>query len=350
MDVLLDGRQVEGIVFTGQADGVTALAGTTGTTDTVYIVFGIVGQVVVEDVGHIRNVQTTGSHVGSDQYVQGSLGEVFQDLHPLLLRHVTGQQTDAVTVILQPRMHVFTDMLGVGEDDGFFRPLFFHQGEQQQHLVFVGGVEQLLLNADAGHLLRLYLHMFRVVHVFVGQLLHPQGEGGGEQHAQTLGRGRHAAEQEADVLDEAQIEHAIRFIQHHDLNVAQIDHLGLEVVDDATRGADQDVDALLQHGQLLVVTFATVGEAEFQAGGCGNGVGIVVDLHCQFPGGRHYDGSGLVNQTGIAQRVGQQIVECRGQEGNGLAGPCLSLTGEVMTFYQQWQRQRLDGRAIVKSL
>ena len=158
-------------------------------------------------------------------------------------------------------------MLGVGEDDRFFRPLLFHQGEQQQHLVFVGGVEELLLDPHAGHLFRFDLHMFRVVHVFIGQLLHPQGEGGGEQHAQTLGGGGHAAEQETDVLDEAEIEHAIRFVQYHDLDVAEIDDLGLEVVDDATRGADKDVDALFQHGQLLVVAFATIGETELEPGG-----------------------------------------------------------------------------------
>jgi hypothetical protein len=70
--------------------------------------------------------------------------------------------------------------------------------------------------------------MFRVVHVFIGQLPHPQGEGGGEQHAQTLGGGRHAAEQETDVLDEAEIEHAIRFVQYHDLDVAEIDDLDLK--------------------------------------------------------------------------------------------------------------------------
>jgi hypothetical protein len=145
VDVLLDGRQVEGIVFTGQADGVTASAGAAGTTDAVDIVFGIVGQVVVEDVGHVGDVQTTGGHVGGDQDIQGALGELFQDLHPLLLRHVAGQQADAVAVVLQPGVNVFTDVLGVGEDDGFLRPLLFHQGEQQQHLVFVGGVEQLLL-------------------------------------------------------------------------------------------------------------------------------------------------------------------------------------------------------------
>ena len=109
-----------------------------------------------------------------------------------------------------------------------------------------------------------------------------------------------------------------------------------------TGGADQYVDTLFQHGQLLVVPFATVGEAELEAGRGGHALRIVVDLDRQ-PGRGHDDGARLVDEARLGQRMGQQIVEGGGQEGKGFAGPCLGLTGEVMTFYQQWQRQCLDG-------
>ena len=68
-----------------------------------------------------------------------TLGELVQDFHPFLLGHVASQQADAVAVVLQPGVNVFTDVLGVGEDDGFSPATPLPSGEQQQHLVFVGG-------------------------------------------------------------------------------------------------------------------------------------------------------------------------------------------------------------------
>lgn len=46
-------------------DGDACLAGTTGTTTAVGVAFRIIGQAVVDDVGQVGNIQSTGSHVGS---------------------------------------------------------------------------------------------------------------------------------------------------------------------------------------------------------------------------------------------------------------------------------------------
>ena len=48
---------------------------------------------------------------------------------------------------------------------------------------------------------------------------------------------RHAAQQEPDVLDEAQVEHAVGFVDDHDFDRAQREHVLLEVVDQAARRA-----------------------------------------------------------------------------------------------------------------
>jgi hypothetical protein len=55
-----------------------------------------------------------------------------------------------------------------------------------------------------------------------------------------------AAQDEADVGDEAEVEHAVGLVEHHGLRVAHVEHVLLEVVDDAARRADQHVDAVLQ--------------------------------------------------------------------------------------------------------
>ena len=71
-----------------------------------------------------------------------------------------------------------------------------------------------------------------------------------------------AAQDVADIGDEAEIEHAIGFVQHQHLHGAQVDDALLDEVDDAARRAHQDVDALLEMMPLLFVVDAAEGEAE----------------------------------------------------------------------------------------
>ena len=77
---------------------------------------------------------------------------------------------------------------------------------------------------------------------------------------------RQAPQDEADVLDEAQIEHAIGFVQDRHLDMPQIEHMLLEVIDDAAGRADQHVDAFLEHAALLLVVDAAEHDGELQAG------------------------------------------------------------------------------------
>jgi len=60
----------------------------------------------------------------------------------------------------------------------------------------------------------------------------------GEQQIQPpIGLGQ-AAQQKADVLDEAEIEHTIGLIQNHHLDGVQIEHLLLEIIDNSPRRTD----------------------------------------------------------------------------------------------------------------
>ena len=136
-----------------------------------------------------------------------------------------------MTVGGQMAPDVFAAVLGVGEDDGAIRPLFFDQRLQQTHFFFVGRVEQLFFNAVAGFLFRFHFNIFGVVHLLEGQLAYAIGQGGGEQHVQALIGRRHAAEQPTDVFDKAEIVHAIGFIQHDNLHRAEIDIVLLGVID-----------------------------------------------------------------------------------------------------------------------
>ena len=67
---------------------------------------------------------------------------------------------------------------------------------------------------------------------------------------------------EADVLDEAEVEHAVGLVEHEHLDAAQAEHVLLEEVDGASRRADQHVDAGCELVALLVVIRAAEREPE----------------------------------------------------------------------------------------
>src|SRR5690606_8974607 len=88
---LLDRRQLEGVIFTGEADGRALGAGATGTTDAVYVVFRIVRQGVVDHMADAIDMDATAGHIGSDQHPQFALAEVLQGAYPLVLWHIAGE-------------------------------------------------------------------------------------------------------------------------------------------------------------------------------------------------------------------------------------------------------------------
>lgn len=134
-----DRRQIQRILFAGEANGVTAGASATGTADAVNVIFAVVRQIVVKDVGHGRNVQTTSGNIGRDQDIEVAAGKFFENTQTFFLRHVAGQQTYAMAVGGEMPPDIFTTMLGIGEDDGAIGPLFFQQRLQQAHFSSLDG-------------------------------------------------------------------------------------------------------------------------------------------------------------------------------------------------------------------
>lgn len=153
----------------------------------------------------------------------------------------------------------------------------------------------------------------------------------------------HAPQQEADVLDEAQIEHAIGFVQHTDLAGVQRDHLVLlDVVDQPARGGDDHVHALLQQLALLVVVHPAVDQRKAQAQVGAELDSILVDLDRQLAG-RGQDQRARVFRLAVGQRRAvQQAVHHRHQERQRLAGAGLGLACDIAARQRDRQGQCLD--------
>ncbi len=248
------------------------------------------------------------------------------------------------------------------------------QADQQRQFLFHRGVIEQLRHLVGGALVGLDAHRFRFVHVLVRQLHDPAGERRREQHVQAPGRFRHLAQQEADVLDEAEVKHAVGLVQHHHLHVAEGKDLLLEIIDDASRRADQHVHALFQGAALAVVAGAAEDQYQPVTGMAGQKLGVLVDLHGQFARRRQDHGARGAARTGghlaggargfaarIKARAARQgclgcgfvlamhVVEGRQQEGGCLAGAGLRLASHIAPAQCHGQRLRLNRRAVFES-
>src|SRR5690606_832560 len=330
LDVRLDVRQRNGITLAGETDRVALGAKARGAADAMHVIFGVERQVVVVDVADAVDVQAARGHVGGDQDLQLALLEPRQQGLALLLRHVAGQHADLVARALQRARHALDERLGVDEHHRARALGARQQAQQQRQFLVVGRQVQALADLGIGDVLAFDHHLFRLVHVLVGELEHAVAEGGREQQGLARRARRHAPQQEADVLDEAQVEHAVGLVQHAHLAGVQRDDLVLlDVVDQAARGGDDHVGAGLEQGALLVVVDAAVDQGELQAEVGSELHRVLVDLDRELAGRRQDQGARVLRVALGQRRPREQPVHDRDQEGQGLAGTGLRLAGDV---------------------
>ncbi len=113
-------------------------------------------------------------------------------------------------------------------------------------------------------LVRLDANQLGFVHVLVSEFHDALRQRRRKQHIETFVGVRQAPQQIADILDEAKVEHAISLIENGDFDLVEFEHTLLEVVDDASRRADKQIDTIQEYVALLVIISAAVREANFE--------------------------------------------------------------------------------------
>ena len=186
--------------------------------------------------------------------------------------------------------------------------VFLYLHGKTLYLFVVGSHVAGLLDLVCRDLVGFDLDRFRVVHVLVGEFGNPVGEGGREEQPEAFFGGRTAAQQVTDILDEAEVEHAVRLVQYDDLNLLEIKYTLFEIVDQPAGSADQDVDPLLELFALGLVARAAIYQSEFEIHVLAQHFGILVDLHCKFAGGRQHQCAGLVGFALVRGRVVDQVL------------------------------------------
>ena len=341
-DVVLDLGQRHRVFLAAEADRIAILAGARRASDAMHVVGRILRQVVVEYVADVGNVQAARGDIGRDQHGQIAAVEFAHEAQPLLLRHVARQRLRLEPVREQIALELLRDALGVDEHHRATRIVQAQQADQQRHLFGHRGEIDELAHAVRGDAIGLDPHELGIVHVLVGELQHALRQGRREQHRLARLGFRQPAQNEADIGDEAQVEHAIGLVEHHGLRVAHVEDMLLEVVNDAPGRPDQDIDAVLQGLPLFFVVDATIYNADLETRVFPQHLGVAENLHRQFARGGQNQ---CANTRGAAPRqgIGQQALKQRHQECGRFAGTRLCLARNVLAGERNRQSDRLDG-------
>ena len=131
----------------------------------------------------------------------------------------------------------------------------------------------------------------RVVQELLGQTRDLRRHGGREEQG-LLARRRHL-EDALDVGDEAHVQHAVGFIDDHDLHAGHQQLAALEMVQQASRRGDEDVRAALEVFDLRAVCAAAEHGGDVLAGVARNLHAGFRDLLRQFARGADHEDAGL---------------------------------------------------------
>ena len=320
-------------------------AGAAGAADAVDVGLLIVGGRVVDHVGDAGDVDAAGGDVGGHQDLDLAVTELLH--HPLAggLLHVAVQGRGREAALGEVVGHTLCLSLGAGEDDDLVVVLALQQAADHLGLVeVVGLVDELGRGRDGLGLGRgLGADVHRVAHVGAGQGHDRARHGGREQ--QRLAGLRGERDQLLHVGQEPQVEHLVGLVEDEGVHVGEVENLAVGQVDQAARGADDDVDALLQRVDLGLVAGAAVDGQHAEAAVLGDQRDLGRDLHGQLAGRGHDQRLRLALRKVdvVAVLGGHAALHDRDAEGQRLAGAGAGLADQVGALQSDREGHLLDG-------
>ena len=187
-NLLLNLANLELLSGMDDRDGCSLLSGTTGTAASVCVACHIIRQTVVDNVSQIIYVQTTCSHIGSHQELNGMVAELLHGEVTLLLAQVAVQRLCIITILNQLICNILSVQLGAAEDNRKDAWIEIHHALQGEILVL--GIYQIV---DVVYMLstlvaRTHYDFLVVVQVVEGNLLDVLAHGSREEQGVSIFR------------------------------------------------------------------------------------------------------------------------------------------------------------------
>ena len=316
----------------------------------------VLGDLIVDHVGDIVDIDTAGGDIGGNEDVDLSGAESLERLLPGDLAEVAVHGADLEAALGEFVGHLLRGALGAGEDHRRAAALGLEDAADHLHLVQrVGAVGELLGGVVGG----------RTLHALgpdVGGLGHEragQGDdrirhGGREQHRLPLGR--NLTQDPLDIGQEAQIQHLVGLIEYQHRQSAELQVALLGEVEQPARGADDDIGAYAQGFDLRLVGAPAVDRDDAELASpvsaevLGRAGQVVVDLNAQLAGGHHDQCARSSVEWAVGCGCGGDAVQQWHSEGEGLTHAGARLADEVIAGQCQREGEFLNREGVLDAL
>lgn len=276
-----------------------------GAADPMDVIFWFDGKVKVDHPCDVVDVNPSSGDISCNHHAILAVSEAIQGFFTVVLffarRNISGIVNAGCVDRCPKPIGAF---LGTGEDNdrtGF-------RFDELNKLVFLGSVvypDEFLLNTLGRREFSTHRDGLGSLEDRFGKSIHFRRNRRREEKRLTcLGCLAHNLVQ---LLREAHVEHAVRFVEDQELDVAQVDGALLHVVEQASGGCDQDVDAVAQGADLRVHADAAEDRGRAQLQVAPVNADAVLDLGREFAGGRKDQGAHAAARLGLRLACGQQL-------------------------------------------
>ena len=172
--------------------------------------------------------------------------------------------------------HLVGAVLGAGKDQRAVDRLLLQELRQEARLGGEIDLDDALGDALDGRGHRRHRHAGGIAQHRFGEFGDVLRHGGREE--QRLPLDRQFADDFADVVDEAHVEHAVGFVEHQELDLAELQPVALDEIEQAAGGRHHDFDALHDRADLAAHRHAADRQRRGEADVAAIGVEAVEDL------------------------------------------------------------------------
>ena len=238
-----------------QADRLATLPGSARSADSVDIIFGIVGQLVVEDDFKIVDVESPCCHVGRDEQFDFSFAKSLHHTFTHDLSHVAMKLVGGITTSYQ-RFGELVDLnLGESENQAIANVVQIQQSTKNFGFRTEVNFRIGLFNRRNVQCGRFDPNCHRIAGKPLNDLADRWRNRCGKQDR--LAFGWDCFQDLFDVIPEAHVEHPVGFVEHDHFHLIELQGPLIDVVNQAPWGSNDDLRSRLQPTKLVLVALAT---------------------------------------------------------------------------------------------
>ena len=223
----------------------------------------VVRHVVIDDMSDSLDVKASRGHVGRHHDVYLSIFEPRDGALAQRLRDIAVQRRSRKAARLQLLGEFHRRLFGAREHQHSIESLGFQDPCQSIELMHAADHPIAVMDVGGGAGLAPDCHFDRRFQVLLRDPANRRGKRCGEQRDLSLWR--RLLQDTLDGIDKTHREHFIRFVQHQQLQAAELQRAAVHMIDHAPRRADDHVHTPAQRIQLRLVALAAVNRHHMEA-------------------------------------------------------------------------------------